>query len=175
MEVQPSIVEDTMSRALSPHPDAAIEEVRCELDHSRQMIGHADAKASFLAAGAIPIAAILLAAPALADPSTPIRVVSWTASFLLIIGIGCLGSVVWPRLPSRDVGIRAGAHHSPEEIAARAIALTRDRTTQLTSCSKEQAVLSTLALTKFRLLRVAMSCFGAAALLMLVAAAVFTF
>jgi hypothetical protein len=138
------------------------------------MIGHADAKASFLAAGAVPIAAILLAAPTLTDPSTPVRVVSWIASFLLIIGIGCLGAVVWPRLPSRDVGIRAGANHSPQEIAERALALTRDRQTQLTFCSKEQAVLSTLALTKFRLLRAAMTCFGVAAVLMLVAVAVFT-
>jgi hypothetical protein len=175
MEARQRIVEEIMSRALPPHPDPAIEEVRWELDHSRQMISHADAKASFLAAGAIPIAAILLAAPTLTDPSMTVRVVSWIASLLLVAGIACLGSVVWPRLPSHDVGIRAGANHSPEQIAERALALTRDSESQLTSCSKEQAVISTLALKKFRLLRAAMTCFGTAAALMLVAAAVFTF
>lgn len=164
-----------MKPALSEPTQAAVAMVRSEVDHSRQMIAHADTKASFLAAGAIPLAAILVAAPSLTDPSMAVRVVSWIGSLLLLLGIGCLGSVVWPRLPSRDVGIWAGANHSPSEIAERAILHARDPEIQLESCAKEQSVLSTLALVKFRLLHAAMACFALAAVLLLVAAAVFSF
>jgi len=155
--------------------ESAVALVRNDIDHSRQMIAHADTKASFLAAGAIPLAAILVAAPSLTDPSMAVRVVSWIGSLLLLLGIGCLGSVVWPRLPSRDVGIWVGANHSASEIAQRALLHTHDPEMHLASCAKELSVLSTLALVKFRLLHAAMACFALASVLLLVAAAVFSF
>ncbi len=164
-----------MPPALAPATEAMVELVQRDIDHSRQMIAHADTKASFLAAGAVPFAAVLLAAPSLTDPSTAVRVVAWVGSLLLILGIGCLGSVFWPRLPSSDIGIRAGANHSASEVADRARLLAGDKEAQLASYSKEQSVLSTLALVKFRFLRAAMICFALAAVLLLVAAAVFLF
>jgi len=160
---------------LTPATEAMIEMVQREIDHSRQMLTHADTKASLLAAGAVPLAAVLLATPSLTDPSTAVRVVAWIGSLLLILGIGCLGSVVWPRLPARKVGIRAGANHSASEVADRARLLTRDKEAQLAAVAEEQAVLSTLALIKFKLLRAAVICFALAALLLLVATAVFSF
>ncbi|MEU6859567.1 Pycsar system effector family protein [Glycomyces sp. NPDC046736] len=150
--------------------DAAATELHHSIEHSRLMITHADTKASLLAAGTIPLAVLLLAAPSLTGPSGAASVFAWIGAVFALSGIGCLGTVVWPRLPAGDTGIRASAHRSAERIAAHAVEAARDPERMLRANAKQLAVLSALALIKFRLLRAAMSCFGVAAVFMIAAA-----
>ena len=141
---------------------AALGEIHRQIDHARINVSHADTKAALLAAGAIPITALLLAAPSLTEPSGSASVVSWVATSLMLLGIGFLGSVVWPRLSGRT-GIRAGARRSPGHIIDLTLRLTADSDQRLLRAAEELSLLASLALTKFRRLQAAIVCFGVAA------------
>lgn len=147
----------------------ALEDAHRQIDHARVNVSHADTKASLLAAGTIPLAALLLAAPSLADHNGFVRAVAWTAASFIVMGIGFLGTVVWPRL-SGSSGIRIAAHRSPDQIMRRLLEDSADPERRLRAATGEASLLATLAFEKFRRLRAAMACFAIAAVLMLAAA-----
>ena len=156
----------------TPSPEiyeSAIAEAHRKIEHSRLMLAHADTKASLLAAGTIPLTALLLAAPSLTDPSGGTSAIAWSGAAFLLSGIGFLGAVVWPRL-SGNSGIRATAHRSPEQVMAFLLETASDLNRRLLAASEEETLLATLALDKFRRLRAAMTCFAIAAVLMLATA-----
>jgi hypothetical protein len=153
-----------------PEPTwTALDEAHRRIEHARFNLSHADTKASLLAAGAIPIAALILAAPSLTRPSGFATAMSWCAAGLMLLGIAFLGCVVWPRLRGRS-GIRAAANRSAEQVARELLAMSSDRERLLRNAAEELILFSTLALVKFRWLRAAIVCFAFAAVFMIVAA-----
>lgn len=156
----------------TPPPEAtrtALTEVYRQIEHARVNVTHADTKAALLAAGALPITALLFAAPSLTERISVASVFGWSAAASMLVGIAFLGAAVWPRLAGRT-GIRAGAHHSPEEIVEMTLQASNDPEQQLHTAAEELAMLATLALDKFRRVRAAMTCFAIAAPLMATAA-----
>ncbi|WP_310284090.1 MULTISPECIES: Pycsar system effector family protein [Glycomyces] len=156
----------------TPPPEttrAALDEVYRQLDHARVNVSHADTKAALLAAGAIPITALLLAAPSLTERVSVSSVFGWAAAGSMLVGIGFLGAAVWPRLTGRT-GIRSGARRSPDEIVRTTLRTSTDPEQQLHDAAEELSMLATLALDKFRRVRAAMTCFAIAAPLMAAAA-----
>jgi hypothetical protein len=153
--------------------ERALAEAHRRIDHARFNLGHADTKASLLAAGAIPIAALILAAPSLTQPSGFATATAWCAAGLMLSGIGFLGCVVWPRLRGRN-GIRAAANRSADQVAMDLLVLSADPDQLLLDTVEELVLFSSLALVKFRWLRAAIACFAVAAVFMIVAAIAFT-
>ncbi|MEU5152836.1 Pycsar system effector family protein [Glycomyces sp. NPDC021274] len=149
--------------------ETALNEVYRRIDHARVNVTHADTKAALLAAGAIPITALLLAAPSLTERISVSSFFGWSAAASMLVGIGFLGAAVWPRLAGRT-GIRAGARRSPNEIVETTLRASHDPEQQLLDAAEELSMLATLALAKFRKVRAAMTCFAIAAPLMAIAA-----
>ncbi|MFC3494259.1 Pycsar system effector family protein [Glycomyces rhizosphaerae] len=150
----------------------ALDEVHRQIDHARVNVAHADTKAALLAAGAIPITALLLAAPSLTQPFGVFSVTAWAAAAFMSAGIAFLGAAVWPRL-SGHTGIRVGARHSPDEIIRTVLRHSADSERQLHHAAEELSMLATLAYEKFKRVRAAMTCFAVAAVLVLVTALAF--
>lgn len=165
-----------MERLMDPvdtaSTETALAEVHRRIDHARFNLGHADTKASLLAAGAIPIAALILAAPSLTRPSGFATAIAWCAAALMLAGIGFLGCVVWPRLRGGN-GIRAAANRSVDEVTRDLLVLTSDPDLLLHDTVEEWVLFSTLGLIKFRWLRAAITCFAVAAVFMIGAAIAF--
>lgn len=156
----------------NPPPETAkiaLDEVYRQIDHARVNVSHADTKAALLAAGAIPITALLLAAPSLTKGVNAASVFGWLGAGSMLFGIAFLGAAVWPRLAGRT-GIRSGARRSPDEIVAATLRSSNDPDQQLRDAAEELSMLATLALGKFRKVRAAMICFAIAAPLMAIAA-----
>lgn len=156
----------------TPPPETtktALDELKRQIDHARVNVSHADTKAALLAAGAIPITALLLAAPSLTERISISSVFGWSAAASMLVGIGFLGAAVWPRLAGRT-GIRSGARRSPGEIVETILQASSDPMQHLHDAAEELAMLATLALDKFRRVRAAMTCFAIAAPLMAAAA-----
>jgi hypothetical protein len=159
----------------TPPPEAtriALDEVYRQIDHARVNVSQADTKAALLAAGAIPITALLLAAPSLTERISVPSLFGWSAAVSMLVGIGFLGAAVWPRLAGRT-GIRSGAQRSAHEIVETTLRVSKDPEQQLLDAAEELSMLATLALDKFRKIRAAMTCFAIAAPLMAIAAAGF--
>ncbi|THV27231.1 Pycsar system effector family protein [Glycomyces paridis] len=166
-------MEVNIEQAHSKTVETALHEIHRQADGSRHMISNADTKASLLAAGTTPLAGLLLAAPSLTGSSDTASTLAWAGATFMLAGIGCLGAVVWPRLPAGDTGIRASANQPPEVVAQRILKNYGDSKMLLAASAKELSVLSTLALIKFKRLRAAMVCFAIAAVLMLATAIAF--
>ncbi len=149
--------------------ETALSEVYRQIDHARINVTHADTKAALLAAGAIPITALLLAAPSLTERISVGSVFGWSAAASMLVGIGFLGAAVWPRLAGRT-GIRSSAKRSADEIIETTLRVSNDPERQLLDAAEELSMLATLALDKFRRVRAAMACFAVAAPLMAIAA-----
>lgn len=149
--------------------EIALDEVYRQIDHARANVSLADTKAALLAAGAIPITALLLAAPSLTKGVNAASVFGWLGAASMLFGIAFLGAAVWPRLAGRT-GIRSGARRSPDEIVAATLRTSIDPDLRLRDAAEELSMLATLALGKLRKVRAAMTCFAVAAPLMAVAA-----
>lgn len=157
----------------APPPEttsSALREVYRQIGQAQANVTHADTKAALLAAGAIPITALLAASPALTGPLAFSKVTSWTAIAFMLAGIGLLGAVVWPRLSGRS-GIRSGANRSTEQIVAKARLISSSPERQLQDAAEEFSLLATLAFAKFRRIQWAMLCFAAGGVFMLMAVA----
>ncbi|MFG3343021.1 Pycsar system effector family protein [Glycomyces sp. NPDC048151] len=149
--------------------EATLDEIKRQIHQAHVNVTHADTKAALLAAGAVPIAALLFAAPLLTQGITVASVFGWSGAASMLVGIAFLGAAVWPRLGGRT-GIRAGARRSPDEIVKNALRTSADPERQLLDAAEELSMLATLALGKFRKVRAAMTCFAIAAPLMAIAA-----
>ncbi|MFB9661687.1 Pycsar system effector family protein [Glycomyces mayteni] len=164
---------ETSEVALSaPHPElvkAALAEIHRQIDHARINVSHADTKAALLAAGAIPIAAVLIAAPSLTRPLGLHSTAAWTAAVFLFLGIFMLGMVVWPRL-SGGSGIKTGARRKPSQIIETALRVSASPERKLKYAAAELSLLATLAYVKYRRIQAAILCFAVAAVFMVVAA-----
>lgn len=152
--------------------DKALAETLRQIDHARFSLSHADTKASLLAAGTIPVTALLLAAPSLTHPLGAVGAFVWASAGFMMIGIGFLGAVVWPRLGGNG-GIRAAAHRSVEQVVDQTIRRVSEPEQHLRAATEELSVLATLAFDKFRKLQAAMANFAIAAVLMLATAIAF--
>ncbi|WP_112141337.1 Pycsar system effector family protein [Glycomyces dulcitolivorans] len=158
----------------APQPaifDAALAEIHRQINHARTNVTHADTKAALLAAGAIPITAVLVAAPSLTRPLGLLSAVAWIAAAFMFIGISMLGAVVWPRLAGGS-GIKTGARRPPDQIIENALHASSSPESQLENAAAELELLATLAYAKFRRIQAAILCFAVAAVFMLVAAVV---
>lgn len=147
----------------------AIEEAHRNIDAARATLVQADTKASLLAAGAFPVAAVLLATPSLVEPRGSSTVFAWTAAAVMLLGVVFLGSAIWPRLSGRT-GLRAAAGVAHDRIEANFRRMARDPEVRLRFAVEECRLLSTLAVTKFQRLRAAIVCFAIAGALIIATA-----
>lgn len=147
--------------------DLAVEDLHRAGDLARMEIARADAKAASLAAIAIPIAGILLAVPSLTTLEAHNLVLAWTAASFMLLGVGYLGSVVWPNLRG-NVGISFVSATSPEQLVKVSVDHSQDPDERRTYAARESNLLARLATAKFRRVQKAILCLGTGTLLIFV-------
>lgn len=147
--------------------DLAVEDLYRAGDLARMEIARADAKAASLAAIAIPIAGILLAVPSLTALQAHNLVLAWLAAVFMLLGIGFLGSVVWPNL-SGNVGIAFTSSTPPEQLVKVSVDRSQDPVERRSCAAEESSLLARLATAKFRRIQKAILCLGTGTLIIFV-------
>lgn len=158
-----------MDTLTSEELETALASLHRKSESAQTNLSRADTKASLLAAGAIPVTALLLAAPGLTDPRGANTVVAWTAAGFMLAGICLLGTVVWPRLKGK-AGINWTVDRSVDGIVEQVLAESHDPKLLLHDAAEECRILTALARAKFRRIQAAMACFGIAFVFVLLTA-----